>query len=176
MEPDDDESWAPRRKMRPVFSGDLLPADKAREFDDAETVAFFEQLAEGYGPNLIGMSMGWSPAMVDRFMSDPDRAPIVQMIRDARHETVERAIYLHALKGSPTAMKLYAFCQMGHRGWVDRREVRQTVEGQAELIVSVRQALNDATRDLVAAHGEDGIAALQARYLDDDEIIEGEIV
>ncbi len=177
---DDEDEWQPlRRAPRPQFTGELIPADSAREFDEDETIAFFEKLAEGYGPMMIGLGLGWSKAQVDRFVKDPERAQIIDMIAEANNESVEHAIMMFAKAGNSTAMKLWAYNKMTHRGWADRREVRQTVTGQAELVVSVREGVQQATRELIEARGEDGVKALQAAYFSDmldEAIIEAEVV
>lgn len=177
MSADEDEDWTPRRRVAPQFVGDLLPADPAREFDEEEMYTFFSQLAEGYGPLMIGLSLGWSKAQVDRFVNEPGRAQIIDMITEARHESVERAIEMFAKAGNATAMKLYAFNKMAHRGWADRREVRQVHGGQVELVASVRQALDEHTRGRVAEIGAGAIAELQSFLLDDDEdIVDAEVI
>lgn len=72
---------------------------------------------------------------------------------------------------------------MQHRGWADRRNVK--IEGTAniEIVASVKEALDDRTRQLVEANGTEGIAALQAAIglgdapeEDDDEIVDGVLV
>lgn len=172
-----DDDWAPlRRGPRPNFTGDLVPVDSAREFDEDETIQFFEKLAEGYGPMMIGLGMGWSKAQVDRFMRDPERAAIIGMIEEANNESVEHAIMTFAKAGNATAMKLWAFNKMSHRGWADRREVRQTVSGQAEIVVSVREAMNERTKALISENGEAAVLALQQAFHNDSEIIEAEII
>ena len=176
---DEDDDWSLRSdRLSPEFTGDLLPADPAREFDEEETLKFFGLLAEGYGPLTIGLSMGWSPAMVNRFMKEPSRAEIIAMITESVHESVEHAILQGARTQNSTAMKLYAYNKMGHRGWADRREVRQVVSGSAEVVVSVREALSEHTRERVALVGEGAIAELQEFLgeFNDADIIEAEVV
>lgn len=179
-----DGEWKTERQKRREGLDDLvlaLPPDGAREFDETDTMMFLEQLAQDYGPMETGLSMGWSPAMVERFMGDPERKALIDMITDAQHESVERAILKHARDGNSTAMKLYAFNKMGHRGWADRSEVRINHQGQQELVVTVRQALEEHTRELM--QGDHGVATLQnlgqlvaERGADDDDVVEGEIV
>lgn len=175
--------WKNRRDQRREGIDDLvllLPPDSAREFDERDLMLFFEQLAEGYGPMEIGLSMGWSPAMVNRFVADPERKALMDMITDAEHESVERAIKAHAIAGNSTAMKMYAYNRMQHRGWADRSEVRINHQGQQELVVTVRAELERTTRELMS--GDGGVAMLQALGEltpdtgADSDIVEGEIV
>lgn len=178
---DEDAEWqTQRRKMEPQFV-DLLVDDGAREFDADEMLKFFEQLAEDYGPMEIGLALGWSPAMVNRFTSDPDRAELIEMVQEAQNESVERGILRAARDGNSTAMKLWAYNRMSHRGWQDRRQVSIVGGSKHEIVLSVKEAL----ADRIAAHGElgpDGIRALQAAYLEpdvpvsDDDIVDAEVV
>lgn len=172
------EKWEPvARVPRPSFEGELLPFESGGEFSESETLEFLTQAAEGYGPNMIGLGLGWSDARVRRFINHPDRAVIIAMITEAEHESVERAIMLHAKAGNATAMKLWAYNKMSHRGWADRREVRQTVSGQVELVASVRQALDEHTQQRVAEVGPAAIAELQAFLFDDeDDIVDAVVV
>jgi hypothetical protein len=180
-----DDDWKTARQRRRDGIGDLvglLPPDGAREFDEHDTMLFLEQLAEDFGPLEIGLSMGWTPAMVKRFMEDPERKALIDMITEAGNETVERAIKHHAIAGSSTAMKLWAFNKMNHRGWADRSEVRVNVQGQQEMVVTHRIALEEHTRELMS--GDNGVTVLQklgeltpdASAYDDDDIVDGEIV
>lgn len=181
----DDREWRTRKQQLRGGLEDLttgLPVDSKREFDEDDTLRFLEQLAEDYGPMEIGLSMGWSPAMVNRFMEgDPDRKALIEMIVTAQHESVERAILQGARTQNSTAMKLWAFNKMTHRGWADRSEVRINHQGQQELVVTVRQALEAHTRELMAGGG--GVETLQAlgeltpdAPQHDDDIVDGELV
>lgn len=181
-----DPEWRSERQKRRQGIDDLvalIPPDGAREFDERDMMLFFEQLAEGYGPMEIGLSMGWSPSMVNRFTADPERKALIDMIVDAEHESVERAIKVHAIAGNSTAMKMYAYNRMQHRGWADRSEVRINHQGQQELVVTVRQQLEAHTRELM--QGDGGVETLQmlgeltpdaGAHDDDDDIADGEIV
>lgn len=173
-----DPEWKTARQKRREGIDDLvsmLPPDSGREFDEHDSMLFLEQLAEDYGPMEIGLSMGWSPAMVKRFIDDPERKAIIDMITDAQHESVERAIMQHARNGNSTAMKLYAFNKMGHRGWADRHQVTVTSHSQHEIVLSVREALEARTRQMIEAGGTDGVLALQSAFLDED-VIDAEVV
>lgn len=178
-----DPEWKTTRQKRREGIDDLvqlLPPDGAREFDERDIMLFLEQLAEDYGPMEIGLSMGWSPAMVKRFVEDPERKALIDMITDAQHESVERAILRHARDGNSTAMKLYAYNKMSHRGWADRSEVRINHQGQQELVVTVRQALEEHTRELMSGNG--GVQALQMLGEltpdsgSDDDVVDAELV
>lgn len=180
-----DDEWKTDRQKRREGIDDLvlnLPPDGAREFDERDIMLFLEQLAEDYGPMEIGLSMGWSPAMVNRFVNDPERKTLIDMIVDAGHESVERAIKKHAKDGNATAMKLYAYNKMGHRGWADRSEVRINHQGQQELVVTVRKELEAKTRELMS--GDNGVAYLQQlgqltpdeSSHDEDDIVDAEVV
>lgn len=177
---DDDftpEAWRP---IRHGIDRDLanlkVPKDPAREFDDDETHDFFKLFSQGYGEMEIGLSLWGSPAAVRRFLADPDRAEIMAALRERRHEGMERAIYRTGLNGNPTAQRLYAHSQMKHRGWADQRSVQVDVQSQQEIVVSVRKAMTEKTKALIGDHGADGVAALQAAFADDDDIVDGEVV
>lgn len=173
------DTWEPaRRRLKPSFGADLVLADG--EFSERDSLRFLSELAEGYGPDMIGLSLGWTPAKTKRFVGDPDRVEIIEAIREALNESVEHAILQHARDGNSTAMKLWAYNRMQHRGWADRREVRTQITSQAELVVSVRAGLQQAMGEMVAADGEDAIRRLQATFLPEleagDDIVDGEIV
>ena len=178
----DENEWKTAREKRRdglEMIVDQLPPDLSREFDEGEIITFLEQLAEDDGPMMIGLSMGWSPAMVNRFMTgDPERTAIIDMITEAGHESVERAINQFAKQGNSTAMKLWAFNKMGHRGWADRSEVRINHQGQQELVVTVRQALEEQARAFLGEGGTDAVKALQQMggLSVDSTIIDAEVV
>lgn len=178
----DDKEWLPTSTLMKPDLATLLVEDPARDFDPGDTITFFERLAEDYGPMEIGLSMGWSPAMVNRFMADKSRGEIIAMITDAQHESVERAIVLHARAGNSTALKLYAYNKMQHRGWADRSKLEITGRSQHEIVLSVREALDAKLTEAVSVGGAEGIKALQAGYLtadipvDDDDVIDAEVV
>lgn len=153
----------------------LVDEDPDREFTPEEQVEFFEQIAQDYGPIETGLSMGWSMAQIDRFMKHPERAAILDMLQEAEYESIERAIKQNARAGNSTAMKLYAFCKMGHRGWADRKEVSITGQSQHEIVISVREGLESKMRELVTGGGSDAVASLQAAMLD-TEVVDAEIV
>lgn len=177
-----DENWdeyeLPENRMRPDLSAVML-ADGARDFQPDEVLKFFERLADGYGPTEIGLSLGWSDAMIKRFTSDPDRRQLIDLIQEAEFESLERAFKTHAKAGNSTAMKMVAYNLMGHRGWQDRRQVHVTGQQQHEIVVSVKAAIEER---LTAVTGAQGIAELQAAYLqvdefeDDDGVIDAEVV
>jgi len=176
----DDDEWQPaRRKMEPQFAA-LLVEDASREFDPEEMLKFFEQLAEDYGPMEIGLALGWSPAMVKRFVEEPSRAELIDMIQEAQHESVERGIVQAARAGNSTAMKIYAYNKMAHRGWQDRRQISITGTSKHEIVLSVKEALGERLGE-IGRQGPDAIAALQAAYLEPDvpetdDVIDAEIV
>lgn len=191
VDDDDDESdddspdldWLGRRKVRPDV-GSLITADSAREFDIDEITYFFERLAEDYGPMEIGLSRGWSPAMIKRFVTDTDRAALIEMFEEAQHESVERGILQAARGGNATAMKIYAYNKMQHRGWSDRSKLEVTGRSQTEIVLSVREALEEHMSGAVGQGGHTAIAELQAAFLTpdipvhdvDDDIVEADVV
>ena len=179
-----------RKEMFPDLSAMDLPSDRDKpadqqEFDDGEIYTFYDKIAKGYGVWEAGMStpLGWSRAQIERFVGDKDRADLLFALQERENDSVERAILRTAQGGNPTAQKLWAFNKMQHRGWADRRNVK--IEGTAniEIVASVKEALDDRTRQLVEANGTEGIAALQAAIglgdapeEDDDEIVDGVLV
>lgn len=175
----DDDEWEPETtRMKPQF--DELLADDG-EFGTVETITFFEQLAQDYGPMEIGLALGWSPAKVKRFTTDPTRAELIEMIAEAQNESVERGIIRAARAGNSTAMKLWAFNKMSHRGWQDRRQISFTGQSQHEIVFSVKEALGEKMGE-IAQGGPEAIAALQAAFLEpdvpveDDDIMDGEVI
>ena len=146
----------------------LIDEDPDREFPPEEQLEFFEAILEDRGPFETGLSMGWSPAQIDRFVKHPERAVIMDMLQEAEYESMERAIKQHARAGNSTALKLYAFCKMGHRGWADRKEVSITGQSQHEIVISVREGLESKMREIVTGGGSDAVAQLQAAMLDND--------
>lgn len=171
----DDKDWEPiSKQMRPDLAA-LLEDDPAREFDPEETLAFLERIAEGYGPTEVGLSMGWSQAQIARFVNEPSRKQILDMLQEAEYESAERAILTLMKAGNSTCVKLYAISKMSHRGWADRREVAMTGQSQHEIVISVREALDSHMREVVQIGGTDAIAALQSSMLDTD-IVDAELV
>jgi hypothetical protein len=152
----------------------LVDEDPGREFPPEEQIYFFERIAEDYGPIETGLSMGWSEAQIDRFVKNPERAAILDMLQEAEYESMERAIKLHARAGNSTAMKLYAFCKMAHRGWVDRKEVSMVGQSRHEIVLSVRQALDESMRESVELGGAGAIAALQSAAL--SNVVDADVI
>lgn len=176
---DEDEDFRPfKERLRDGLAA-LVAEDPGREFPPDEQVAFFESIAEDRGPVETGLSMGWSMAQIDRFCKAPERAAILDMLQEAEYESVERAIIQNARAGNSTAMKLYAFCKMPHRGWVDRKVIDFNGQSRQEIVVSVREA-NTATINAALEAG--GVAGLQAGFIEvdmpetDDDIIDAEVV
>lgn len=178
----EDDAWAPAsERLQPNFEG-LIQEDSEREFPPDEVMRVLEELSQGYGLRRICLSMGWSPAQIKRFESDPDRKELIGLVREALNDDVEHAIYLGCKAHNATALKLWAYTKMADRGYADRREMRMDVHSQQEIVVSVRAALDAHTRELVEQNGVDGIRALQAAYLtaddpeEDDDIIDAEVI
>ena len=184
MSAEDEDDWSPLRTRPKPHLEPLLAQDPDREFDVEDQIKFFEQLAEDYGPMEIGLSMGWSPAAVNRFISEPSRAELIDMIVEAQHESVERGILRCARTGNSTAMKLYAYNKMQHRGWADRSKLEITGKSQHEIVLSVSEAIETQMTAAVTARGSEAIAEIQAAYLEPDipkhdadtEIVDAEIV
>jgi hypothetical protein len=153
----------------------LLDEDPDHEFPPEEQLEFFEAILEDRGPIETGLSMGWSMAQIDRFLKHPERAAIMDMLQEAEYESMERAIKQGVRQLNSTCIKLYAFCKMGHRGWVDRKEVSVTGQTQHEIVISVREGLESKMRELVTGGGSDAVASLQAAMLD-SEIVDAELV
>lgn len=162
-----------RNGMEPNLTGSV-PVDSAREFDLDETRAFFERVAEDYGPWEVGLALGWSPAMIRRFLADPERQAILEALKERDLDSVERAVKTEARSGNMVAAKMVLYSHGAHRGWSDTRHVKVDTREQQEIVISVRAGLDEATRELVEAHGEDGVAALQQAYLDD--VIDADVV
>jgi hypothetical protein len=162
-----------RVDMSPRFTD--LPSDSTNEFDDDEIFEFFTKVAEDYGPWEVGLNLGWSPMKIGRFLAEPERQAILSALRERDIDTVERAVKREARNGNMVAAKMLLYSHAAHRGWSDTRHVKVDTREQQEIIISVRAGLERATSQLVADHGEDGVAALQAAYADDD-IVDGEIV
>jgi len=171
---DREEDWVPFKDRIRNGLGALVDEDPDREFPPEEQLQFYEAIAQDYGPIETGLSMGWSMAQIDRFLKHPERAAIMDMLQEAEFESVERAIKQHARSGNSTAMKLYAFCKMSHRGWVDRKEVSMVGQSRHEIVLSVRQALDESMRESVQLEGSKAIAALQAAALSD--VVDAEVV
>lgn len=176
----DPDDWTPaRERMAPQFEV-LVAEDPDREFDIEDQLKFFEELAQDYGPMEIGLSLGWSDAAVRRFCSEPSRAALIAQIQEAQHESVERGILRAARAGNSTAMKLYAYNKMADRGWADRSKLEITGRSQHEIVLSVKEALNERLAQAAELQGADGIRALQASFLEPDipesDIVDAEIV
>ncbi len=165
----------PRHRALDVNWGDY-PKDSARDFDLDEMDSFFTLKAEGYGEMEIGLSLGWSPAMTKRFISNPERAEILKALEERQHESMERAVHRTGMAGNVQAQKLWLFSKAAHRGWSDVRNVNVDVRSQQEVVVSVREGVMGALRQGVRESGPEAIAALQAMYADDDDVIDAEIL
>lgn len=158
--------------------GDLIPRfdapiDLNQEFDSDEIVKFFELVAEGYGFFEIAVSMAWSKYQLDRFLQDPERLAIIDMLQERRHDQVERALHHAARQGNPTAIRTWLFCQARHRGWSDTRKIQIEAETRTEVVLSVKQAVGEI---MAGAKTAEDVARIQAAYLDDDDVVDAEIV
>lgn len=156
-----------------------VPAD-IDGFPIDEASLFLNRLAADWGENEAGLGkpLCWSPAKVRRFLNIDGIRDLVWAIKEMENESVERATLRTARSGNPAAQKLWLFNKAAHRGWADRRTVNVNGEIDHNVVVSVREALEQKTRQLVESGSTDGVAALQEAIgltLDDD-VIEAEII
>ena len=163
-------------------AGLIEPSTRDHSFSEEETLLFLQRLSDGWGEYEAGLAapLGWSPARVRRFISDPYWAELIWAIHEADNESVERAIKNTAKRGNPASQKLWAFNKMQHRGWADKKSVK--IEGEVDhaVVVAVKQALDEQTRELVEANSIEGIAALQEAIglgdAPEEDIIDAEVV
>jgi hypothetical protein len=176
----DDEDWETAGARRQPKLDLVMLDDGSRELEPTEVIEFLERIAQGDGPTVTGLALGWSPARTKRFMKNPEYAEIIDALQDARHENAERAIYHHMMLGNSTAMRLYAFCQMPHRGWVDRKHVNVVGHERREIVVSVQAALSEKLGE-IAHRGDEAVAAIHSAFLEpdipvDDDIEDAEVI
>jgi hypothetical protein len=153
----------------------VMPVDPAGEFDDDEIVKFFELAYDVYGPDEIAWNLGWSQRKLKQFLADDERIALLEMLREAHHQGMERAVYWAGRRGNVTAARLWLFCQARHRGWADTRQVHVTAQTRQEVLISIAQGVQQSINAGVIEHGESAILALQQAYLDDD-IVEATVV
>jgi hypothetical protein len=147
------------------------------EFPLDTQARFFERFAEGYQEWEIGLELGWSKAKVERFLNSDDRRDLLWMIAERKWEGVERAMIRSAEAGNVAAGRLVLFNKAKHRGWSDTRHVHVEAQSQREIIVSVRQAIDERIEHAALTRGKDGIAEIQNAFLDGDmDIIDAEVV
>lgn len=175
---DDDEEDAdlelPARRGTLAARFDIPEDD---EFPLDVQARFFERYAEGYQLWEIALELGWSMAKANRFANNEERKGLMWMLDEREHETVERALRKSAQAGNVAAQRLYLFNKAKHRGWSDTRHVHVEAQSQREIIVSVRQAIDERITNAALTDGREGIAAIQAAFLDDDtDIVDAEIV
>lgn len=156
----------------------VLPIDEAGEFDDEEIADFYGRAYNKMqGPTEIAWALGWSPRKLKQFLENDERAELLEFVKEAHHEGMERAVYVAGRKHhNMTAARLWLFCQARHRGWSDTRQVHVTAQSRAEVLISIAQGTQEAIRAGVATYGEDAIAALQARYVTVDEDAGADII
>jgi hypothetical protein len=170
MDWDDEPDAPPPIELTPIIEAPGLDG-----WDEAEVTRFFEEYANHKGPTNIGLSLGWSPAKIKRFLAIPAFTEILTALGEREIETVEHAVYMAARRGNMVAAKLYLFNRAPHHGWADRRNITIQAHSQQEIVVSVRQALEETTRAKIEAHGIDGVLALQM-MAEDDDIVDAELV
>ena len=163
-------------RTRPLVPSVDYPEDPTREFDAEEVNAFFSKAVEGYGPWEIGLELGWSPALIKRFLGNPVFAEYMDAIKQGRIDSWERALDRGIREGNQTLIRYGLNTQARDRGYSDTRRVQVDTRAQQEIVISVREGLDEKTRALVEQHGEAGIAALQAAFDEDDDIVDGEVV
>lgn len=159
----------------------VLPIDPEGEFDDDEINEFYERCyLKMHGPTEIAWALGWSPRKLKQFLANDERAELLEFVREAQHEGMERAVYIAGRKHhNMTAARLWLFCQARHRGWADTRQVHVVAQSRQEILISVAQGVKQTLDAGVIQYGEDAIAALQAAYIHvetDEEIAQAEIV
>lgn len=168
--------WDDDHAPAPIELPPELDVPALNGWDEAQVTRFFEEYANHKGPTNIGLSLGWSPAKIKRFLSIPEFTEILIALGEREIETVEHAVFAAARRGNMVAAKLYLFNRAPHHGWADRRNITIQAHSQQEIVVSVRQALEEQTRISIEAHGADAVRALQAMGDFDDDIIEAELV
>jgi hypothetical protein len=169
----DEEDDVPGRRHGELIPRFDAPIDLEGEFDSDEVVQFFELVAEGYGFFEISVSLAWSKYQLERFLADPERSAIIEMLAERRHDQVERALHNAARAGNPTAIRTWLFCQARHRGWSDTRKIQIEAESRTEIVISVREAM---TEVMAQAKTPEQVAAIQAAFLDDDDIVDADVV
>ena len=172
----DSDDWkpivdkGPPQHLVPRFTP---PPDPAQEFDEDEVMEVLERRFDGWGLNEIALSMNWGSRQLARFIDS--YGELLSMIEEATHESVERAVVDAARRGNVPAMSLWLKHKAIHRGWADQRHITIDARSQQEIVLSVRQGLEEHTRTVIETGGRDAIAALQAGALD-ALIMEAEVV
>jgi hypothetical protein len=136
------------------------------EFPVEIQARWFQRYAEGYKEWEISLEMGWSKAKSDRFLNDADRRELMWMLDERQNETVERRLYNATAAGNVAAIRLWLFNKAQHRGWSDTRHLHVEAQSQREIIVSVRQAIDERITQAALTQGREGIAELQSAFLD----------
>lgn len=172
---DDDEGSTLVRSGRHQLDMKMeLPVDPEGEFDDEEIYQFVKLAYDCYGHDEIAWSLGWSPRKLKQFLRDDDRMALLESLKEALNQGMERAVYWSGRGGNVTAQRLWLFCQARHRGWADTRQVHVVAQTRQEVLISIAQGVQQSINAGVLEHGEDAVLALQQAYLDD--VIEGEVV
>lgn len=173
-DPEDDIPGFRHGELVPRFDA---PIDLEGEFDSEEIVKFFELVSEAYGYYEIAISLAWSPYQLKRFLDDPERLAILDMLKERQHDQVERSLLQAARAGNPTAIRTWLFCQARHRGWSDTRKIEIQGQSRTEIVVSVAQGVRETIQAQIMEHGEDAVLALQSAYVDVEEgVIDAEVV
>lgn len=175
-----DDTWkpvvdkGPPKHLVPRFTP---PEDPNREFDPDEVMEFLEKRFDGWGPNEIALSLNWGSKALHRFITT--YGELISMIEEATHESVERAVIDAARRGNVPAMALYLKHKARHRGWdPPTNHLKIDARSQHEIVVSVRQALDEQTRQMLSeGDPADQLALLQGLpSFDEDDIVEAELV
>lgn len=143
---------------KPGFEWELdvtFPDDPVAQIELIERKEFLDKLVEGQRPLHAGLSLGWSPAKINRITSEPDMAEMISVIDDFNDESVEMALLRTARAGNFSAQQFWLMNRRP-RLWQDVRKVQVT--RSESVSIEVVHSVKAATLELLR---EQGVAALQ---------------
>lgn len=175
FEDDDEDGTLVRSGRHQLPMQMVMPIDPQGEFDNDETLKFFELAYDCYGYDEIAWNLGWSVRKLKQFLRDDERMQLLESLREALNQGMERAVYWSGRGGNVTAQRLWLFCQARHRGWADTRQVHVVAQTRQEVLISIAQGVQQSITAGVLEYGEQAILALQQANLDSD-IVEAEVV
>lgn len=129
--------------------------DTIEAFELEEKRQFLDRLAQGYGPDVAGGAIGWSPHRIKQILRDPDMQQLMKLVDSRLDQNVVRAMYLAAVTGNVTAGQFWLLNRRPEE-WRDTKKI--VVERNERVSIEVIHSVKQGALELLQ---EAGIRALQ---------------
>ena len=133
---------------------------------------WIELVANGKGHYHAGLAMGWTPRQVRELLADPAIQQAIEYAKTMVLEDIEEVSLGLAKAGNVPMIQMWLYCHGAERGWRPPTQ-RVAVQHQGTVQVERVQAVAQAARELMKAHGPEALAYGSAL---DDGVVDADVV